>query len=201
MSHVRRPRLEPPSVSRKAGRQAGLCSALSALTHGLRACEAVFNGCGQQGRQRGRAHRQRGLIGDRRGMSDRFNTIAGWTLFAGIVALGTGNRQHEDCSIRSGPNRWAMRSKASRRKPVRAARRPAPRSTLCSPRRMSPQARRSSPSARPATRSRRAGQNGVGPNLYGIVGDSKAEGRAGFAFSDALKKVGGKWALTISTSG
>ena len=33
----------------------------------------------------------------------------------------------------------------------------------------------------------------IGPNLYGIVGDNEAEGRGGFAFSDALKAHGGKW--------
>ena len=39
------------------------------------------------------------------------------------------------------------------------------------------------------------GANGIGPNLYGIVGDAKAEGRGGFAFSDALKAKGGKWSF------
>ena len=37
------------------------------------------------------------------------------------------------------------------------------------------------------------GANGVGPNLYGVVGDAIAEGRGGFDFSGALKGVGGKW--------
>ena len=37
------------------------------------------------------------------------------------------------------------------------------------------------------------GANGVGPNLYGVVGDAIAQGRAGFDFSGALKAVGGKW--------
>ena len=37
------------------------------------------------------------------------------------------------------------------------------------------------------------GANGVGPNLYATVGEGVAEGKAGFAFSDALKSVGGKW--------
>jgi cytochrome c len=37
------------------------------------------------------------------------------------------------------------------------------------------------------------GANQIGPNLYHIVGDSVAEGRGGFAFSDALKSKGGKW--------
>lgn len=37
------------------------------------------------------------------------------------------------------------------------------------------------------------GANGIGPNLYGIVGDAIAQGRGGYAFSDALKGIGGKW--------
>ena len=36
------------------------------------------------------------------------------------------------------------------------------------------------------------GPNRVGPNLYGIVGDHKGEGR-GFNFSAALKAKGGTW--------
>ncbi|MGY4399106.1 cytochrome c [Sphingomonas sp. UYAg733] len=35
--------------------------------------------------------------------------------------------------------------------------------------------------------------NGIGPNLYGTLGEGIAEGKAGFAFSDALKSHGGKW--------
>jgi cytochrome c len=38
----------------------------------------------------------------------------------------------------------------------------------------------------------KGGPNRVGPNLYGIVGDEKGEGR-GFNFSAALKAKGGKW--------
>jgi len=35
-------------------------------------------------------------------------------------------------------------------------------------------------------------KNGVGPNLYGILGDQKGEGR-GFNFSAAMKAKGGTW--------
>jgi cytochrome c len=38
------------------------------------------------------------------------------------------------------------------------------------------------------------GPNRVGPNLYGIVGDHKGEGR-GFNFSAALKAKGGTWSI------
>ena len=37
------------------------------------------------------------------------------------------------------------------------------------------------------------GANGIGPNLYGTMGEGIAEGKAGFAFSDPLKAVGGSW--------
>ena len=38
----------------------------------------------------------------------------------------------------------------------------------------------------------KSGPNRVGPNLYGIVGDKKGEGR-GFNFSAAMKAKGGTW--------
>lgn len=37
------------------------------------------------------------------------------------------------------------------------------------------------------------GANGQGPNLYATVGEGIAQGKGGFAFSDALKGVGGTW--------
>ena len=37
------------------------------------------------------------------------------------------------------------------------------------------------------------GPNGIGPNLYGTLGEPIGQGKAGFAFSDALKAVGGTW--------
>lgn len=37
------------------------------------------------------------------------------------------------------------------------------------------------------------GANGIGPNLYGVVGEAIGQGAGGFAFSDALKSKGGNW--------
>src|SRR6266404_8695311 len=40
----------------------------------------------------------------------------------------------------------------------------------------------------------KGGPNRVGPNLYGVVGDHKGEGR-GFNFSAAMKAKGGEWSF------
>src|SRR3546814_5547 len=37
------------------------------------------------------------------------------------------------------------------------------------------------------------GANGIGPSLYAVVGEEIGTGKAGFAFSDALKSKGGTW--------
>jgi len=39
----------------------------------------------------------------------------------------------------------------------------------------------------------KGGPNRVGPNLYGIVGEPRGEGRGGFNFSAAMKAKGGSW--------
>jgi cytochrome c len=37
------------------------------------------------------------------------------------------------------------------------------------------------------------GANGIGPNLYATLGEPIGQGKGGYAFSDALKGVGGNW--------
>ena len=37
--------------------------------------------------------------------------------------------------------------------------------------------------------------NRIGPNLYGVVGAQRGEGRDGFSFSSAMKAKGGSWTL------
>ena len=37
------------------------------------------------------------------------------------------------------------------------------------------------------------GANGIGPNLHATLGEGIGQGKGGFAFSDALKSVGGTW--------
>ncbi|MBB6125374.1 c-type cytochrome [Sphingobium subterraneum] len=124
-------------------------------------------------------------------MDDRFNTIAGWTLFAGIVALGgaivSGKLFHDErpekmgyviegveaeagAGAEAGPSLNTLLSKAD----VAAGEKVFAKCAACHT-------------------INAGGANGIGPNLHEIVGDAVAAGRGGFAFSDALKKKGGKW--------
>src|SRR3954470_18064703 len=41
----------------------------------------------------------------------------------------------------------------------------------------------------------KGGPNRVGPNLFGIVGEKKGEGKGGFNFSAAMKAKGGDWSF------
>lgn len=124
-------------------------------------------------------------------MSDRFNTIAGWTLFAGIVALGGGivssKMFHEERPEPMGYAIQGVQAEGGEAAPAGPS-----FDTLLA-------------SADPAKGEKvfakcmschtinQGGANGIGPNLYATVGEAVATGKGGFAFSDALKKVGGNW--------
>ncbi|MEQ1497736.1 MAG: c-type cytochrome [Novosphingobium sp.] len=124
-------------------------------------------------------------------MADRFNTIAGWTLGAGIVALGLssisghyfGAGQHHrpekmgykiDGVIEEGEGGVeaepleAYLAKADLAKGEASFKKCAACHTAT-----------------------QGGAAGIGPNLFGIVG--KGIGAGGFAYSDGLKGKGGKW--------
>lgn len=125
-------------------------------------------------------------------MSDRFNTAAGWALFAGIIALGGGivsskmfhqerpeemgyaiegvEAEGEGGGADSGPPLPVLLAKAD----VAAGEKVFGKCAACHT-------------------VNQGGANGIGPNLYATVGEAIATGKGGFAFSDALKKVGGSW--------
>lgn len=125
-------------------------------------------------------------------MADRFNTVAGWALFAGIVALGGGiisskmfhqerpeemgyaiegvEAEGEGGTAAAGPPLPVLLAKAD----VAAGEKVFGKCAACHT-------------------ITQGGPNGIGPNLYATVGETIATGKGGFAFSDALKKVGGKW--------
>jgi cytochrome c len=124
-------------------------------------------------------------------MSDRFNTIAGWTLFAGIVALGAGivgsKMFHEE---RPEPMGYAIQGVEAEGEGGAAA---GPSlNTLLSKADVA-KGEKVFAKCMACHTIDQGGANGIGPNLYATVGEDVATGKGGFAFSDSLKKVGGKW--------
>jgi cytochrome c len=124
-------------------------------------------------------------------MENQFNTIAGWTLAGCLAALGltivggmiyqTGEPHKEGFPVEGvaegGDSGAAAEVPIATLLPAADAAKGAEVFKKCAACHTDSQ----------------GGPNGIGPNLYGIVGDNEAEGRGGFAFSDALKAHGGKW--------
>jgi len=124
-------------------------------------------------------------------MDNRNNTIAGWVLFAGICALGL--------TIGSGmlfashnPEKpgFPIEDTAGGEGGGGAAAVPLPNLLAAAD-----VAKGEAVFAKCAAchTINQGGANGIGPNLYGTLGEAIGQGKAGFAFSDALKSVGGNW--------
>ena len=123
-------------------------------------------------------------------MDNRNNTIAGWVLFAGICALGL--------TIGSGML-FASHDPHKPGYPIEDAEGGAgggasavPLPTLLA---AADVAKGEAVFAKCAAchTVNQGGANGIGPNLYATMGEPIGQGKAGFAFSDALKNVGGNW--------
>jgi cytochrome c len=123
-------------------------------------------------------------------MDDRFNTIAGWVLFAGIVALGasivSGEMFHSERPEQMGyPIEGVVQEGeggAEAEKPIEfylASADPAAgeqvfkKCTACH-------------------NADQGGANALGPNLWDVLGEPVGKGK-GFPFSPALSGVGGTW--------
>jgi cytochrome c len=124
-------------------------------------------------------------------MTDRFNTIAGWLLFSGIVALGL-NAVSERVFEANKPERPEKMGYPIQGVVEEGAEAGPDLGTLLA-------------AADPAAGEKvfakcsschtanQGGANGIGPNLYGTVGEPIGKGKAGFAFSGALSGHGGNW--------
>uniref|UniRef100_UPI00258D7ADC c-type cytochrome n=1 Tax=uncultured Novosphingobium sp. TaxID=292277 RepID=UPI00258D7ADC len=129
-------------------------------------------------------------------MEDRFNTIAGWTLFSGVVALGlssisshyfSANKPHH-------PEKQGYAIEGVEAEGGGAAE--VPIATLLAT---------ADPAKGEAVFAKctschtinAGGANGIGPNLHGVVGEAIGQGAGGFAFSDALKSKGGNWTFDL----
>lgn len=123
-------------------------------------------------------------------MDDRFNTIAGWVLFAGIIALGSsivaGEAFHSERPEKMGYPIAGVQEEgagtAEAEKPIEfylASADPAKGADVFK-------------KCAACHNADKGGANQLGPNLWGVLGAPIGQGR-GFAFSDALAKVGGTW--------
>lgn len=125
-------------------------------------------------------------------MNDRNNTLAGWVLGAGIAALGStilwGHVFTSEAPEKAG---YAVEGAEGGGAGGAAAAGP-PIETLLA----TADAAKGEAVFKKCTSCHTieaGGANGQGPNLHGVMGDKVAEGRGGFAFSDALKSKGGTW--------
>ena len=127
-------------------------------------------------------------------MSDRFNTIAGWALFGGIVALGlsslSGHYFGADKHERPETMGYAIAGADEGAAGGAAAVEP-----------IANRLAKADAAKGEATFAKckachtidQGGANGIGPNLWAVIGDAIGQGRGGFAFSDGLKGKSGKW--------
>ncbi|MXO65057.1 c-type cytochrome [Altericroceibacterium endophyticum] len=124
-------------------------------------------------------------------MNDRFNTIFGWALFSGVVALGLSSISsrifHADKPDRpeqmgytiegvaeeggdEGPSLAMLLSEADASKGESTFAKCVSCHTID-----------------------QGGADGIGPNLYGVVGKPIGKHAAGFAYSSVLSEHGGNW--------
>ena len=125
-------------------------------------------------------------------MSGRFNTIAGWVLGSGIVALGltslSGHYFRADKDQRPETMGYAIAGVGGSGASAAAV----PIEALLAKADPAKGAEVFQKCAACHTATQ-GGANGIGPNLYAVLGDDVGKGRGGFAFSAGLAAKGGKW--------
>jgi len=127
-------------------------------------------------------------------MDDRANTIAGWVLGAGIVALGativTGEMFHEERPEKMG---YPIEGVELPTDGTAAAAEQPPAVYLAAG---NPQAgEQVFKKCTACHNADKGGANGTGPNLWGVVGGPIGHHAPGFAYSPALAGKGGNWSF------
>lgn len=125
-------------------------------------------------------------------MEDDFNTFAGWALFAGIVALGLSSLSGHYFSADKPHRPHHMGFEIEGVEAEGGGEAAVPLATLLA---------QADPAKGEAIFAKcmschtidSGGKNGIGPNLHGVFGEPIGQGAGGFAFSSALKDVGGSW--------
>lgn len=116
-------------------------------------------------------------------MSDRFNTIAGWTLFSGVVALGLSSVSAHYFQAGKVEHVVEEGGEAAKKDEV-------PIEALLASADLA-KGEAAFKKCMSCHTGDQGGADGLGPNLYAVMGKGMAAG--GFAYSDALKAKGGKW--------
>jgi cytochrome c len=123
-------------------------------------------------------------------MDDRFNTIAGWVLFAGIVALGSsivaGELFHAERPEKMG---YPIAGVAQEGEGGAAAEQPIEVYLAKADPAKGQQVFNKCMACHNADK---GGANQMGPNLWDVIGEPIGQGK-GFAFSTALSSKGGTW--------
>ena len=123
-------------------------------------------------------------------MDDRFNTIAGWVLFAGIVALGAsivgGETFHSERPEEMG---YPIEGVVQEGEGGAEAEQPIAFYLASADAAAGEQVFKKCTACHNADK---GGANALGPNLWGVFGEPIGKGK-GFAFSPALAGVGGTW--------
>lgn len=121
-------------------------------------------------------------------MDGKLNTIFGWTLFGGVIALGLSSvSSHifdQEEPEEEGYVIEAAEGEAAAEGPSLAM--------LLSTADVS-RGEATFAKCQACHTIDQGAPNGIGPNLYATMGEPIATGKGGFAFSDALKSVGGTW--------
>jgi cytochrome c len=124
-------------------------------------------------------------------MDDRFNTIAGWVLFAGIVALGSSIVAGETFkSERPEEMGYPIEGVVQEGEGGAEAEKPIAFYLATADAAAGEQVFKKCTACHNADK---GGATALGPNLYGVMGEGIGKGHAGFAFSPALSGVGGNW--------
>ncbi|MBV8685457.1 MAG: cytochrome c family protein [Alphaproteobacteria bacterium] len=125
-------------------------------------------------------------------MDNRTNTIAGWVLGAGIVALGTtivtGEMFHAERPEKMGYPIEGVTG--AEEKGGAAAEQPAAFYLASADPKLGEQVFKKCTACHTAAK---GGANGTGPDLWGVVGGPIGHHAAGFAYSPALGGKGGNW--------
>ncbi|MEY4473134.1 MAG: hypothetical protein RL671_1438 [Pseudomonadota bacterium] len=125
-------------------------------------------------------------------MDDRFNTIAGWTLFSGVVALGLASvsSHYFRATKENRPEKMGYEIEGVVQEGEGGAA-AVPLETLLA----SADAAKGEATFKKCASCHtvnQGGANGIGPNLWATLGKPLGS-HAGFAYSDAVKGKGGNW--------